>query len=78
MPKYFCAFVVLKYECEFKVSELLNTACHGIFAKIQFDARSQQVAQRKKFPAQTTTRPRPGTTPDRILRNRNLHQTNKK
>ena len=49
MPKCFCAFVVLKYECEFKVSELLNTACHGIFAKIQFDARSQQIAPEKKI-----------------------------
>ena len=78
MPKCFCAFVVLKYECEFKVSELRNTACHGIFAKIQFDARSQQIAPEKNFPAQTTVRPRPGTTPDRILRNRNLDQTNKK
>ena len=49
MPKCFCAFVVLKYECEFKVSKLLNTACHGIFAKIQFDARSQQIAPEKKI-----------------------------
>ena len=48
MPQCFCAFVLLKYECEFKVSELLNTACHIIFAEIQFDARSQQIAPEKK------------------------------
>ena len=51
MPKCFCAFAERKYECEFKVSELLNTACHGIFAKSQFDARSRQIAPEKKIPA---------------------------
>ena len=65
MPKCFCAFVVVKYECVFKVSELYRMPRHF---------RQKE----KKIPAQTTTRPRPGTTPDRILRNRNFHQTNKK
>ena len=60
-------------------SERLNhTACRGSFAKIQFGARAQQIATGKKFPAQTTTRPRPATALEQISRNQKLHQTSKK
>ena len=76
MREYFCAFVMFSMSVSSK--SLNYTACRGVFAKIQFDGRSQQILLRKKFLAQTTTRPRPAITPDQISQNRNLHQTNKK
>ena len=56
MPKCFLCSVLLKHVREFKAFEQYRMPRH--FRRIQFDARAQQIALGKKFPAQTTARPK--------------------
>ena len=65
MPKCFSAFVALKHEWKFRASKLYCML--SIFAKIQLDARLQEIAPGKKFPAQTTTHPRSAVPCDQTL-----------